>query len=44
MEVRLIKMKTSQPEDRHDRLDALVEALLEELGHGKYLLLQEDQE
>lgn len=45
MEVRLIKMKTdSQPEDRHHRLDALVETLFEELGHGEDLLLQKDRD
>ena len=38
------KDEDSQPEDRHHRLDALVETLFEELGHGEDLLLQKDRD
>ena len=38
------KDKDRQPEDRHHRLDTLVETLFKELGHREYLLLQKDRD
>ena len=35
------KDENSQPENSHDSLDPFIEAFLQKLGHGKYLLFEE---